>query len=335
MRALARFCGPTRLLALAVLGPALPAAAQQAPLIPLEQFFDSPAIIGAQISPDGRWLAYLKPYRGKLNLHVRPIQGDAERRVTADTVRAIRVYYWSADGSRLLYLQDRGGNENFHIFSSEVNGDSTDAPRDLTPFEGVRADVMDLPRELPRRALIAMNRRDPSLFDAYWLDLESGALSLAAENPGRFAGYLADRKHGVVVAQAQGPAGETEIHVRPDTASPWRRVASYPSSENVQPLRLMPDGRHLYLISDHGRTEFARLVVLDLANGKDRVLHEDPMRGADLQDVLFGAGTDSVLWTAYNADTVRIYPRAASIGLDLERIRRLHDGTPSADLDDA
>lgn len=302
--------------------------AQQTPLIPLEHFFDSPAIASAEISPDGRSLAYLKPYRGKLNLHVRPLKGGTERRVTADTVRPILQYYWSADGRRLLYLQDRGGNENFHLHAVPADAPAPRGARDLTPFDGVRTFVLDVPRDLPGRILIGLNRRDPGLFDAYWLDLDTGDLSLAAENPGRFGGFYADRSHQIRAADAQGPAGETQIHARTDSTTPWRVVASYPAAETVQPLRLHPDGRHLYLLSNHGGTEFARLVTLDLQTGEERVVDEDPQQGADLQDVLFGAGTDSVLWTTYNADTVRVYPRTRGVGQDLARIRRLHDGTP-------
>ncbi len=315
---------------LALFGSA-PVVAQVAPVIPVEHFFDSPEIAAAQISPDGRWLAYLKPYRGKLNVFVRPVRTGEERRLTADTLRPIREYYWSADGARVLYLQDRGGNENFHIFAVGVDAAPGDA-RDLTPYEGARALVVDVPRDLPKRIFIGLNRRDPSAFDAYWLDLDTGKLELAARNPGRFAGYLVDRAHRVRVGLAQGPAGENEIHVRADSAQPWRLLVSYPATENVQPLRIHPDGRHLYMFSNHGETDLGRLVSLDLETGQERVVHEDPDHAGEPPEtggVLFSEATDSVLWTAYDADTTRIYPRTPEVAADLARIRRLHSGTPT------
>lgn len=320
-----------RLLAtLLALFPVVPAAAQLPPLIPVEHFFDSPEIAAGQISPDGRWLAYLKPYRGKLNVFVRPVGTGEERRLTADTLRPIREYHWSADGAKILYLQDRGGNENFHIFATAVDAPAGEA-RDLTPYEGARAYVADVPRETPKRIFIALNKRDPSAFDAYWLDLNSGKLELAAENPGRFSTFLADRAQQVRVGLAQGKAGETEVHVRADSTQPWRLLASYPATENTQPLRLHPDGRHLYLLSNHGETDLSRLVSLDLETGQEQVVHEDPEHVAEPAEtggVLFSEANDSVLWLAYDADTVRIYPHAAGIATDLANIRRLHGGTP-------
>jgi dipeptidyl aminopeptidase/acylaminoacyl peptidase len=318
------------LTALLALFPIVPAAAQLPPLIPVEHFFDSPEIAAGQISPDGRWLAYLKPYRGKLNVFVRPVGTGEERRVTADTLRPIREYHWSADGAKILYLQDRGGNENFHIFATAVDA-APEQARDLTPYEGARAIVADVPRETPKRIFIALNKRDPSAFDAYWLDLDSGQLELAAQNPGRFSAFLADRAQQVRVGLAQGKAGETEVHVRADSTQPWRLLTSYPATENIQPLRMHPDGRHLYLFSNHGETDLSRLVSLDLETGQEQVVHEDPEHAAEPAEtggVLFSEANDSVLWVAYDADTVRIYPHAPAIATDLANIRRLHGGTP-------
>jgi len=315
---------------LLALFPIVPAAAQLPPLIPVEHFFDSPEIAAGQISPDGRWLSYLKPYRGKLNIFVRPVGTGEERRLTADTLRPIREYYWSADGAKILYLQDRGGNENFHIFATAVDAAPGEA-RDLTPYEGARAIVADVPREVPQRIFIALNKRDPSAFDAYWLDLNTGTLELAAENPGRFSAFLADRAQRVRVGLAQGKAGETEVHVRADSTQPWRLLASYPATENIQPLRMNPDGRHLYLFSNHGETDLSRLVSLDLETGQQQAVHEDPEHAAEPPErggVLFSEANDSVLWLAYDADTVRIYPHAPAIATDLANIRRLHSGTP-------
>jgi dipeptidyl aminopeptidase/acylaminoacyl peptidase len=316
--------------AFAALAPLAPrAVAQLPPIIPVQQFFDSPEIALAQISPDGRWLAYLKPYHGKLNVFVRPLAGGAERRMTADTTRPIREYHWSADGKRVLYLQDRGGNENFHIYGIPVDAATPEEARDLTPYDSARAIIADIPRDLPDRIFIALNRRDPTAFDAYWLDLASGALTLVEKNPGRFAAYLLDHQHVVQAALAQGPAGENEIYVRGDSANPWKLLVTYPATETVNPLRLHPDGKSLYLTSDHGETQFARLIRLDLTTGAEQVAGTDPLKAADVSGALFGEGTDSLLWITYEADTTRIYPTESGVARDLARIRRLHDGTPS------
>jgi dipeptidyl aminopeptidase/acylaminoacyl peptidase len=302
---------------------------EETPLIPLTSFFDNPEIAGAQISPDGQWLSYLKPYQGKLNIYVKRFGSDEERRMTTDTIRPVLGYFWAVDASKLLYVQDKGGNEQFHIYAVPLAGEGTPEARDLTPYEGVRAIIFDVPRELPDRILVGLNQRNPSLFDAYWLDLATGALTLVAENPGRFGGLLPDKDNKVRVAVAQGPLGETEIHFRETEQSPWRLVASYPAAESVDPLRVHPDGRRLYMSSNHGDTDLQQLVLLDLYSGQTEALESDPEGQVDLGEAVFSELSDSLIATAYVGDTVRIYPKDAETARDIENLRKLHDGTPN------
>lgn len=299
------------------------------PIIPLTHFFDNPEIAGAQISPDGRWLTVLKPYRGKLNVYVRPIGSrTTERRLTSDTTRPVTGYFWSADSRYVLYVQDRGGNENYHIHRVPVAGTGVPAATDLTPYEGVRAVIFAVPRDLPGRILIGLNKRSPSAFDAYWLDLATGDTSLAAQNPGRILGYLLDKQHRLRAATGSNEQGGTDIYARASDQGEWRKVASYPATENVAPLRVHPDGRQLYMSSNHGETDLAQLVLLDLETGATTPVESDPERAVDFGSAVFSDITDSLLATVYVADTVRIYPKNPRFARDLANIKRLHDGTP-------
>ncbi|MEJ2503802.1 MAG: prolyl oligopeptidase family serine peptidase, partial [Gemmatimonadota bacterium] len=305
------------------------AASEPPPVIPLTHFFDNPEIAGAQISPDGAYLSYLKPYAGKLNVYVRPVGSDDEQLMTRDTIRPVTGYFWSVDASKILYVQDQGGNENYHVYSVPVGDGDTPEARDLTPFEGVRAMIFDVPRDRPDQILVAMNRRNPSLFDAYWLDIDTGDLTLVAENPGNFGGMLADSENRVRAAVGQGPAGSTVIYYRETEDSPWREVASYPAEETANPVRFHPDGEHLYMVTNHGDTDLTGLALLDLATGELDYVERDPEGQADLAGVEFSEVTDSLLATVYEADTVRIYPRTEWAENVIADHRAIHDGTPN------
>lgn len=302
--------------------------AQLPPLIPLNHFFDNPEITGAQISPDGRWLSFLKPYQDKLNVHIRPIAGGAERRMTSDTTRPVTGYFWSADSRYLLYVQDKGGNENYHVYRVPVAGTGVAAAKNLTPFEGVRAIIFAVPREMPGRILIGMNKRTPSTFDAYWLDLANGDTTMAAQNPGRILGYLLDNDNRLRAAAGSNDQGGTDIYARATNETEWKKVASYPATENVTPLRVHPDGRRLYMSSNHGDTDLAQLVLLDLETGATTPLESDPEKAVDFGGAIFSDITDSLLATVYVADTVRIYPKTERFARDVANVKRLHDGAP-------
>ena len=328
-------------LALAAIGAMLTAGAADAqrqpagrsatrpPIIPLTHFFDNPEVAGAQISPDGRWLTVVKPYRGKLNVFIRALgRAGAERRLTSDTTRPITGYFWSADSRYVLYAQDKGGNENYHVYRVAVGGTGVPETKDLTPYEGVRAVIFDVPRTLPGRILIGLNKRSPNAFDAYWLDLATGDTTMAAQNPGRILGYLLDKQHRLRAAAGSNEEGGTDIYARASDQGEWKKVASYPATENVAPLRVHPDGRRLYMSSNHGETDLAQLVLLDLETGATTPVESDPEKAVDFGQAVFSDITDSLLATIYVADTVRIYPRNERFARDIANIKRLHDGTP-------
>jgi len=318
-----------------VMGISLPAATPAqvrtaVPLIPIEHFFDNPEVGGAQISPDGRWLSYVKPYRGKLNVYIRRVNGtEADERVmTTDTVRPVGQYFWSRDGRYVLYAQDKGGNENYRIYAVDPSQPGVPAARDLTPFDNVRAQIFAVPHRTPGKILIGLNRRTPSAFDAYWLDLATGKLDLAVENPGRHGGYLIDKSGRIRVAVQSTPTGANEILVRDNDNAPWRTLASYPATEDVTPLRITPDGRQLYVESNAGTANLSRLLLVDLATGRETVIESDPKNEVDFGAAVFSEVTDSLIATTYNSDTVRIYPRSAKMRQLVADVRKLHDGTP-------
>lgn len=310
---------------------ATPAAAvdRMPPIIPLTHFFDNAEVGGTQISPDGRYLSFLRPWQGRMNLHIRPVGGGPERRMTADTVRPIPGYFWSVDGTRLLYVQDRGGDENYHVYSVPVDGTGVPEARNLTPFPGVRTQIMAVPRELPDRILIAMNRRDPSVFDAYWLNINTGELTQAVQNPGRLSAFYLDPQNRIRVATGQGEAGETVIYARDTEDAEFREVVRYPATEQVGVLRFHPDGRQLYVSSNAGDANLARLALLDLATGQKTTIESDPENQVDFGGAVFSERTKELLATVYAGDTIRVYPRAQEFATLLNQLRQVHRGAPS------
>ena len=147
------------------------------PLIPREVLFGNPEKTGPQISPDGTTLAYLAPSDGVLNVWVRTVGRTNDRAVTRDTLRGIRSFFWQGDSAHLLYLQDTGGDENFHLYQTEIAAEQTE---DLTPFPGVRAFPLAMNPNIPGRMLVSLNQRDPRVFDVYDLDLATRELDAGA-----------------------------------------------------------------------------------------------------------------------------------------------------------
>lgn len=297
-------------------------------IIPVASFFDNPEIAGAQISPDGTWLSYLKAHEGVLNVFARPIDSDEEIQLTDDTERPVTGYFWSIDSERILFVQDKGGNENFHIYAIPVDGTQTPEPKNLTPYDGARAQIFAVPEDTPDRIFIGMNQRNPQLMDAYWLDLETGDLTMVAENPGRHLGYMLDHDLQARVALGQNMSGGTDIFARDDEGSEWRTIASYPASENINPIQFHKDNERLYLSSDHGDTDLQQLVLMDVATGDIEVVESDPLGEVDFGNAIFSGQTDELIATVYQADKPRIYFKDDDWASDFEKLRELHAGFP-------
>src|SRR5215467_6224615 len=163
-------------------------------LIPREVLFGNPERVSPELSPDGTRLAWIAPKDGVLNVWLAPVSPadgvdwDQATAVTNDTDRGIRTFAWAHDNKHLLYLQDLGGDENWRLYDVDL---TTMQQRDLTPFEGVQAQILATEKKLPDQVLVGLNRDNPALHDVYRLDLVTGDLVKEVENPG-FAGWVAD-----------------------------------------------------------------------------------------------------------------------------------------------
>ena len=297
--------------------------ASKPPAIPLKDFFDNPKISGAAISPDGRRLAFLSPENNRLNIWVCDTGSDlaSAKAVTHDTKRGIITYVWTRDGSYILFEQDQGGDENFHIYRTDPSNPTAQAV-DLTPNEGARAQIIDLPRDRPNEALVAINARDKQYFDAYEIDIASGRSRLLEKNPGDVDAWFADG-HGIIRASAAQVGTETEIRVRDSGSGPFRLLARYSDEESASIHGFGPDGSFLYLSSARG-SDTERLVTLDLKTGKETVIDQDPEY--DLSEVLISDQTNELLGVGYNRDRLTYKAFEEQFARDLSALEKLHDG---------
>ncbi|HEY6194064.1 MAG TPA: S9 family peptidase [Candidatus Eisenbacteria bacterium] len=246
------------------------------PLIPRAQLFGNSPRETPQISPDGTQVSWLAPdEHGVENVWTRPTGGDSARAVTHESHRPIRTYAWAGDSRHLLYLQDADGDERNHLYSVEL---ATGAVRDLTPFRGVRAQNVLVSPEHPEHVLVAMNQRDPRVFDMYRIDLASGAVTLEAQNPGDVLTWSVDWEFTIRAATAFDPAtGHTVIRVRDAVDQPWRDLVTMPFERALFDGQVVggslvaafgPDNRSLVIHSALG-AEYGRLVRVDGQTGAE------------------------------------------------------------------
>ncbi len=238
-------------------------------LIPRETLFGNPVQTQARIAPDGSFLSWLAPSsQGVLNVWVQPAdRSRPPHQITDDRVRGIRFHAWAEDTKHVLYLQDEGGDENWHLFAVALDGLPA---RDLTPFEGVRAENLLTDPGHPGEVLIGLNRRDPSAFDMYRLNLASGEITLDTENPGDVVGWVTDADFRIRAAMAiDSETGDSMIRVRDRAEQPWRELIRFPFGEEGSAYGFDASGERLFVTSSLG-SDTTRLIAVDPATGKEQ-----------------------------------------------------------------
>jgi dipeptidyl aminopeptidase/acylaminoacyl peptidase len=255
----------------------------QTPLISRRRLFGNPERGTCRISPDGRWLAFGAPRDGVMNLWVCP-RGDlaAARPLTDDRRRGVSQFSWAYDNAHLLYAQDEGGDENFHLHAVSI---ASGVSRDLTPHAGARGLLHAVSRTRPDEVLITLNQRDLRFADLYRVNIASGQMSLVQQNPG-MAGFVTDDEFSVRMALAPQPDGGW-MWLLPEGAGGWTDWQRVPAADamTTRPAYVGADGRTLYALDSRGR-DTAALVSFDLAAAAPtvRVIAEHPR--ADVNELL-------------------------------------------------
>ena len=243
--------------------------------IPLDVLLGNPDKVGPQISPDGKRLTYVAPLDGVLNLWLGTVGGNFEP-ITHDSDRGISAYSWCHDNRHLIYVQDKAGDENWHIFTIDLE---TNEIVDRTPFDGVQAGIIAHPREHPNEMLIRLNKDNPQLHDIWHLNLQTGELNKVMVNPG-FVGWAVDHDLAVRGAVTPLPDGGMQIVVRNGDGGDdgeWRPFVTYEADDALiaGPVGFNGDSTAMYIMSSIG-VNAARILLKDMATGEEQVIAEDP-----------------------------------------------------------
>ena len=281
-------------------GGAVHVAEPATPLIARQALFGNPTKSAGRLSPDGKYVSYLAPRDGVMNIWVAPAATPNKAKpISASKDRPIRQYFWAPDSKSVLYIQDKGGDENFLLYGIDP---VTGAERTLTPFEKTRVQIVGGSTIHKDRILIGANNRDPQVFDVSSLDLNSGKLTSVLKNDGGYAGYLADNNLDVRMALRQNAAGGTDyfrVTGGKVEAKPFA-TTGLADALTTNPAGYTTDGKTLYWIDSRNR-DTAALIGEDVATGKRTVIAQNAK--ADIGETMTNPVTGRV--EAYSVDYLR------------------------------
>jgi dipeptidyl aminopeptidase/acylaminoacyl peptidase len=251
------------------------------PEFPVRDFFRHAERSYFRLSADGRTLSFMQPAVGeggdakRLNVFVQPLSGSKPtgqpRQLTKESARDINIYYWKGSGT-ILYVKDFGGDENFHVTAVDV---ASGKIRDLTPFDGVRAEILD---ELPddrEHILVTHNQRDRKIMDVYRLNVRTGEQKLVAQNPGSVVSWTTDTKGVVRIGVATDGTKNTVLY-RASEREAFKPLFTTDFRTEVQASFFAPDNRRFYAISNRGRDRKAAVLIDPAQPDAETVVFEHP-----------------------------------------------------------
>lgn len=300
----------------------------QPPLIDRELFFGDPEISGAQISPDGKFIAFVKPFKGTRNVWVKRTEDpfDSAKPITADLTRPISQYFWSRDGKYILFAQDKAGDENYNVYAvnpadSPVAGQDVPSARNLTDAKGVAANIYAVPRSEPDALYVGLNDRDKAWHDLYKVRISTGERSLIRQNTERLTGWVFDLKDQLRLATRSAENGDTEV-LRVDDKG-FTKVYSCNVFETCGPVQFHKDGHRVYFQTNKGSSiDLIRLELFDPVTGKEELVEADPLNRVDLGGANFSEVSNELIATTYDDDRVRIYWKDKSFESDYKLLQK-------------
>ena len=295
------------------------APAAPPPLLSRELLFGNPERARGQISPDGRWLGYIAPRDGVLNVYIAPADApDAAKPVTNDRVRGIRDFRFPYTGQHVMYAQDVGGDENYQTFVIDL---TTNEEKALSP-KGSRSGPPIMSPQHPDEVVLSINDRDPRYFDLVRVNLKTGAQSRLIENK-EFSDIFIDSDFNLRYAGKQTPDGGQQLFVR--DGKDWKPWSTVPQEDALTTnlVGMTTDGKTLYMLDSRGR-DTAALFAVDTATGKSTLVYEDAR--ADVGGALTHPVTGVVQAVAVDYLRNRWTAIDPSIAADLKKLEAIGDG---------
>jgi dipeptidyl aminopeptidase/acylaminoacyl peptidase len=316
--------GTTPLIAVKSLLPPPTVAGHKTGLIPREVLFGNPDKAMARMSHDGKWLSFLAPVDGVLNVWVGPIDDPAAAKpVTKEKDRPIGGYFWAYTNRHILYSQDVKGDENFHVWAVDLDSGEI---KDLTPRgpeQKVRAEIEAVSYKFPKEILVGLNDRDAEYHDVWRLNIETGQKTLVQENK-EFAGFEIDDDYRVRFASKFTSDGGSEL-LKPDRKGGWTDFLKIPQADTLTTAIEGFDktGDVAYLIDSRNRDTGA-LATLNLKTGEEKIVAENPR--ADAGGIMLQPTENTIQAVSFTYERIHWDFFDPAVKADFEYLRTVADG---------
>jgi dipeptidyl aminopeptidase/acylaminoacyl peptidase len=279
------------------------------PVLDREIFFGNPEISGGQLSPDGKFISFMKEYEGIMNIWVKKFDEPFEKAVPlTNSKRPMAGYFWTNDGKYIVYVKDENGDENVNVFVvdplAKAEPGSVPVSRNLTPMKGIAAGINLVSKKNPDMMMVSINDRDKSWHDLYELEISTGQLTKIYENKDRITGYDFDWDEKLRVVSKTDDKGNTIMYAKEGEV--LKPIYDTSVTEQAYITAWTPDNKQAYLVTNKGDLNLSTLYLLDVATKNLTKIESDPKNHVDFGGLFTSDITREVIYTSYTDDKTDI-----------------------------
>ena len=278
---------------------------EETPVIDRAIFFGNPAITGGKLSPNGKYVTFMKEYNGVMNIWVKGFDESFDQaRLLTDSESPILGYFWTDDSKYVLFVNDKDGDENFNVYAvNPLEGTISTAPeaKNLTPMENVTVRIYMVSKKDPDMMMIGINDRDKAWHDLYSLKISTGKLTKILENDNRYVGFEFDWEEKMRIAYRSDEDGMSQI-TRIDDDGSYKEIYSTNLQESAYIANWTPNSKECYLITNKGNINLSTLYRMNPETGEMALVESDPLGKVDFGRLWVNNHTRKIISTSYTYD---------------------------------
>ncbi len=275
------------------------------PILDRELFFGNPEIAAGQLSPDGKWISFMKANNGILNIWIKKFDEPFEKaRPLTNSKRPMQGYFWTYDGKYILYVKDENGDENRNVFAvdpmAKPVSNSVPISRNMTPLKEISAQIDLVSIKNPDLLMVSLNDRDKAWHDLYQLKISTGELTKIYENKDRVTGYIFDWDDNLRILSKTDEKGTTTFFKK--EGDKLTSIYETPVTEQAYVATWTPDNKEAYFVTNKGDLDLSSLFLMDMDTQKMKKIESDPKNRVDFGSLSVSDLTRELIATSYTDD---------------------------------
>jgi len=233
----------------------------------VSDYFQRPSQYSFQFSPDGKYLSYKeRDEDGKGHVYVKNTTTEEVTRVITEGEELIRGYGW-ANKDRLLYIKDTGGDENYHLFGVDLDGNNE---QDLTPYDSVRVSINNSLKDQPDHMIIDMNKDNPEIFEPYKINVNTGEIEKLFENKdpqNPISGYTFDKDGNLRAYSQQQNGTEYWLYYQKEDGGPFEIINKNSWKDNFYIIGFdyKSDNKHQAYVMSNLQSNTNEILLMDMS----------------------------------------------------------------------